>query len=126
MYGDACDDDDDGDAIGDDWDDCSPGETGWVSAPNTDHDSDGCRDATEDFDDDEDGILDHYDQCPEGPVGWTSTIENDEDQNGCEDVDSDGDGFVDQLDKCPEIYDDQADLDGDGTVSYTHLRAPRD
>ena len=114
LYGDACDDDDDGDAIGDDWDDCSPGETGWVSAPNTDHDSDGCRDATEDFDDDEDGILDHYDQCPEGPVGWTSTIENDEDQNGCEDVDSDGDGFVDQLDKCPEIYDDQADLDGDG------------
>ena len=114
LYGDACDDDDDGDAIGDDWDDCTPGETGWSSAPNTDHDSDGCRDATEDFDDDEDGIFDQNDECPEGPVGWTSTIANDENQDGCEDVDTDGDGFVDQLDKCPQINDDQADLDGDG------------
>ena len=114
LYGDACDDDDDGDGVGDDWDDCTPGETGWNSAPNTDHDSDGCRDATEDFDDDEDGVFDHNDVCPEGPVGWTSTIENDENQDGCEDVDTDGDGFVDQLDKCPAIDDDQADLDGDG------------
>ena len=114
LYGDACDDDDDGDSVVDDWDDCTPGETGWISAPNTDHDSDGCRDASEDFDDDEDGILDHYDDCPEGPLGWTSTIENDQDQNGCEDVDSDGDGYVDQLDKCPSIHDDQADLDEDG------------
>ena len=114
LYGDPCDDDDDGDSVGDDWDDCTPGETGWISAPNTDHDSDGCRDATEDFDDDEDRILDSYDVCPEGPVGWVSTIENDENQDGCEDLDSDGDGFVDQLDKCPSINDDQADLDGDG------------
>jgi len=114
LYGDACDDDDDGDSIGDDWDDCSPGELGWNSAPNTDHDSDGCRDATEDFDDDEDGILDQYDNCSKGPVGWISTIENDENQDGCEDVDSDGDGYVDQLDKCPSIFDNQADLDGDG------------
>ena len=114
LYGDACDDDDDGDSVADDWDDCSPGETGWISAPNTDHDSDGCRDASEDFDDDEDGIFDYNDECPEGPVGWISTIENDQDQDGCEDVDSDGDGYVDQLDKCPSLYDDQADLDGDG------------
>ena len=114
LYGDACDDDDDGDSISDDWDDCSPGETGWNSAPNTDHDSDGCRDETEDFDDDEDGIFDEYDNCSKGSVGWVSTIENDENQDGCEDVDSDGDGYVDQLDKCPGISDDQADLDGDG------------
>ena len=114
LYGDACDDDDDGDSISDDWDDCSPGEIGWNSAPNTDHDSDGCRDETEDFDDDEDGIFDQYDNCSKGPVGWVSTIENDENQDGCEDVDSDGDGYVDQLDKCPGISDDQADLDGDG------------
>ena len=114
LFGDACDDDDDGDAVGDDWDDCTPGETGWNSAPNTDHDSDGCRDETEDFDDDEDGILDLYDDCPKGPVGWLSTIANDENQDGCEDLDSDGDGYVDQLDKCPAIDDDQADLDGDG------------
>ena len=114
LFGDACDDDDDGDAVGDDWDDCPAGETGWNSAPNTDHDSDGCRDDTEDFDDDEDGILDLYDECPKGSVGWVSTIENDENQDGCEDLDSDGDGYVDQLDKCPAIADDQADLDGDG------------
>ena len=47
-------------------------------------------------------------------VGWVSTVENDENQDGCEDVDSDGDGYVDQLDKCPSIFDDQSDLDGDG------------
>ena len=114
LYGDACDDDDDGDNVGDDWDDCNPGEVGWNSAPNTDHDGDGCRDVSEDFDDDEDGIMDIYDECPEGPIGWISTVENDENQDGCEDLDSDGDGFVDQLDTCPNVSDDQADLDGDG------------
>lgn len=114
LSGDACDDDDDGDSIGDDWDDCPVGEINWNSAPNTDHDSDGCRDDLEDFDDDEDGVLDDYDNCPKGPVGWTSTLENDENEDGCEDVDSDGDGFVDQLDTCPALSDDQADLDNDG------------
>ena len=114
LFGDACDDDDDGDSIADDWDDCSPGEIGWASNSNTDHDSDGCRDLTEDLDDDEDGIFDENDICAKGPVGWVSTIENDENQDGCEDVDSDGDGYVDQLDKCPSIVDDQSDLDGDG------------
>jgi hypothetical protein len=114
LIGDECDDDDDGDGVGDDWDDCTPGETGWNSAPNTDHDSDGCRDESEDFDDDEDGIMDLYDECQKGSIGWTSTIENDENQDGCEDIDTDGDGFVDQLDKCPNVSDDQSDLDGDG------------
>ena len=74
LYGDVCDDDDDGDSVGDDWDDCSPGEIGWISAPNTDHDGDGCKDSTEDFDDDEDGIRDNYDVCPKGPVGWGSRL----------------------------------------------------
>ena len=114
LFGDACDDDDDGDSIVDDWDDCSPGEIGWVSNSNTDHDSDGCRDLIEDLDDDGDGIFDANDTCPKGPIGWISTIENDENQDGCEDVDTDGDGYVDQLDKCPSIVDDQSDLDGDG------------
>ena len=114
LIGDECDDDDDGDGVGDDWDDCTPGEIGWTSAQNTDFDSDGCRDASEDFDDDEDGIMDEYDVCQKGSIGWISTIENDENQDGCEDVDTDGDGFVDQLDKCPDISDDQSDLDGDG------------
>ncbi len=114
LVGDACDGDDDGDSIADDWDDCNSGEIGWTSGPNTDHDSDGCRDLTEDFDDDADTIFDYNDNCPKGPVGWISNLENDENQDGCEDVDSDGDGIVDQLDKCPSISDDQADLDGDG------------
>mgnify|MGYP003681986707 CR=1 FL=1 len=114
LAGDECDDDDDGDGIGDDWDDCTPGEIGWTSAPNTDFDADGCRDISEDFDDDEDGIMDLYDECEKGSVGWISTLENDENQDGCEDVDTDGDGFVDQLDKCPGLSDDQSDLDGDG------------
>ena len=111
--GNACDDDDDGDGIGDEWDDCSPGEIEWYSSSETDHDTDGCRDAGEDFDDDEDGILDHQDQCPEGPVGWVSTLENDEDQDGCEDIDTDEDGFVDQFDVCPDVHDDQSNLDND-------------
>ena len=114
LVGDLCDGDDDGDSIADDWDDCNPGELGWTSGPDTDHDSDGCRDQTEDFDDDSDGIFDYNDNCPKGPIGWVSNLENDENQDGCEDVDSDGDGIVDQLDKCPTISDDQADLDGDG------------
>lgn len=113
-WGDVCDDDDDDDGIDDDGDDCILGETGWYSTPESDHDADGCKDASEDLDDDEDGILDQYDECQLGPVGWISTIANDEDQNGCEDIDTDGDGFVDQLDKCPTLYDDQADLDSDG------------
>ncbi len=114
QQGDACDDDDDNDGVADEWDGCSPGEILWLSSSPTDHDGDGCRDATEDLDDDNDGIYDYNDSCPEGPVGWISTLENDEDQNGCEDVDSDGDGYVDQLDTCPNVPDDQADLDGDG------------
>ena len=114
LYGDPCDDDDDGDSIGDPSDACHNGETGWISAPNTDHDGDGCRDESEDLDDDNDGIFDNYDDCQKGSLGWISTLENDEDQNGCEDVDTDGDGYVDQLDKCPGLSDDQADLDGDG------------
>ena len=115
LIGDACDDDDDGDGVGDEWDLCTPGEIGWDSASNTDYDSDGCRDISdEDLDDDNDGIMDLYDECPKGSIGWISTVENDENQDGCEDIDSDGDGFVDQLDKCPDISDDQSDLDGDG------------
>ncbi len=113
-FGDACDDDDDDDGVGDEWDECTPGEQGWQSSGSTDFDSDGCRDGGEDFDDDEDGILDTYDLCQTGSLGWVSTLENDENQDGCEDIDSDGDGFVDQLDKCPNLDDDQADLDGDG------------
>lgn len=114
-YGDLCDQDDDGDRIPDELDDCPLGETGWVSLQSTDHDSDGCRDAGEDLDDDEDRIFDHNDACPLGPVGWISTPEVDREGDGCADYDTDEDGFVDQADNCPNLPNPtQTDLDNDG------------
>ncbi|MDP6865491.1 MAG: thrombospondin type 3 repeat-containing protein [Candidatus Poseidoniaceae archaeon] len=114
MLGDVCDDDDDNDGIADDLDDCAQGEVGWTSTALTDHDSDGCRDDSEDFDDDNDTVFDHLDTCPKGPVGWISTTESDVEGDGCSDVDSDGDGFVDQRDNCPSASNSgQEDLDGD-------------
>ena len=115
VYGDVCDDDTDGDGVLDIDDDCPTGDAGWAANAMSDHDSDGCRDITEDFDDDEDGIFDEYDRCPKGPVGWVSTGENDIESDGCSDEDNDGDGFVDQADNCPATANPiQADLDNDG------------
>ena len=70
MLGDVCDDDDDNDGIADELDTCQQGEIGWISSASTDHDSDGCRDADEDFDDDNDTVYDHLDTYPKGPLGW--------------------------------------------------------
>jgi hypothetical protein len=53
--GDACDDDIDGDGYTNDIDQCD-----YTAALNTDNDSDGCDDATEDDDDDNDGMPDTY------------------------------------------------------------------
>ncbi|DAC06780.1 MAG TPA: hypothetical protein D7H88_07445 [Candidatus Poseidoniales archaeon] len=115
AYGDACDLDIDGDGVLDEVDECPTGEIGWMANALSDHDSDGCRDITEDMDDDEDGIFDEYDLCPKGPIGWVSTEENDIESDGCSDEDSDDDGFVDQTDNCPAIANPtQADLDNDG------------
>ena len=115
VYGDLCDDDDDNDGKPDLEDDCDTSFVGWFSTSITDHDDDGCRDATEDYDDDADGVFDTNDLCPKGPVGWISTLENDVESDGCSDEDLDGDGFVDQLDNCPaDANPTQADLDGDG------------
>ena len=114
LEGDVCDIDDDNDGVSDALDDCSLGETNWFSEESTDHDSDGCRDATEDFDDDEDTIFDYNDLCPLGPVGWKSTPEEDAEGDGCADIDTDGDDWVDQMDNCPFLSNPtQADLDGD-------------
>ncbi len=56
----------DNDEVGDSLDDCSAGETGWMSNPSTDSDMDGCRDAGEDTDDDNDGSMDGADVDRDG------------------------------------------------------------
>ena len=115
SFGDLCDQDVDGDGVLDEIDECPSGDVGWIANAISDHDSDGCRDITEDMDDDEDGIFDEYDLCPKGPNGWVSTEENDIESDGCSDEDNDEDGFVDQADNCPAVANPtQADLDNDG------------
>ena len=81
--GDACDDDDDNDGLGDLADACPRGDTGWTSNAITDHDGDGCRDADEDLDDDNDGLGDIADACARGDTGWTSNASTDHDGDGC-------------------------------------------
>ena len=115
AQGDACDADDDNDGVDDEADDCVRGEMGWFSEQLTDHDTDGCQDAGEDFDDDEDTVFDYNDLCPLGPVGWISTPEEDSEGDGCADYDTDEDGWVDQMDNCPNDSNaNQLDTDGDG------------
>ena len=114
LQGDVCDEDDDNDGIIDENDDCPRGDANWFSEASTDHDRDGCKDATEDYDDDEDTVFDQNDLCPLGPVGWISTLEEDAEGDGCADIDTDSDGWVDQMDNCPnEANPEQLDLDSD-------------
>ena len=114
----------DGDGILDENDDCPNGETGWTSTPLTDHDGDGCRDATEDNDDDNDSIVDANDDCEKGDLGWTSSQSTDNDNDGCQDLvedeDDDNDGFNDTAetlcdsDPLDALSTPTNDLDGDG------------
>ena len=54
-------------------DDCATGDLGWTSNGDTDYDTDGCQDSTdEDLDDDNDGQEDADDDCQTGNLGWTS------------------------------------------------------
>jgi len=111
--------DSDGDGVPDDVDACPFGENGWISNATTDHDGDGCRDATEDADDDNDGVPDGFDACPLGDTGWTSNTTTDNDLDGCldatEDFDDDNDGIPDDVDNCPLIDNpDQTDTNGNG------------
>ncbi len=135
--GDICDPDDDNDGVLDSGDTCQLGEIGWLSGPNTDHDSDGCSDsAEEDSDDDNDGLSDVIDDCSTGDLNWDSDSSTDYDQDGCrdggEDLDDDDDRICDDLvsdtictisstgyDVCPSspssffsIYANDADRDG--------------
>ncbi len=118
--------DDDGDGVDDDSDHCQWGEVGWTSDFISDHDGDGCRDATEDDDDDNDGYADDDDSCPSGVTDWISNASSDHDSDGCrdgtEDPDTDDDGVENHLDGCPygslssEPYED---IDGDGCRDAT-------
>jgi len=110
--------DDDGDGVIDDYDDCQFGDTGWTSDVDTDHDGDGCRDATEDLNDDNDAYLDAYDSCPSGYMGEHVDLDNDGCDDLHEDPDTDGDGVENHLDLCPNgmqywgsVFEDH---DGDG------------
>jgi hypothetical protein len=93
--------DDDDDGIADELDDCSSGNSSWISKSSTDHDSDGCQDLDEDGDDDNDGVNDLLDHCPKGQLGWVSSKSSDFDSDGCqdssEDVDDDNDGVLDAI-----------------------------
>jgi len=111
----------DNDGINNDKDDCIEGELGWsATTGGEDHDSDGCRDLTEDSDDDNDGVYDYQDGCEKGTTGWDSNDTGlDYDGDGCldsvEDTDDDGDG----IDNGDEICDrspleDFPDHDSDG------------
>ena len=141
------DNDDDNDGMADISDDCDPdsnfeSEYNWTSIPSsvnlgTDHDEDGCRDATEDLDDDNDGQSDNTDDCdPDNnilsEIGWDSAadddndtiLDNDYDDDGCqdsnfEDLDDDNDGIVDAADSCATgelewTSNETTDYDGDG------------
>ena len=79
------DNDDDNDGVNDGSDSCNPGIIGWSSGSITDHDSDGCFDASEDEDDDNDGVADSVDTCPRGLTNWISNSKTDSDGDGCND-----------------------------------------
>jgi len=110
--------DDDGDGVLDYEDDCQFGDSDWTSEVDTDHDSDGCRDATEDLNDDNDAYPDEYDSCPSGYMGEHVDLDGDGCDDLHEDPDNDGDGVENHLDLCPngaQYWGDFAeDHDGDG------------
>ncbi len=119
--------DSDKDGINDELDMCNDGqENSWNSNQNTDYDSDGCRDITEDLDDDNDGIADYEDGCF-SVVGWISDSASDYDTDGChdleEDDDDDDDSIEDYIDSCPKGYlgwisTPNNDWDGDGCHDF--------
>ena len=97
--GDVCDEDDDNDGVVDGTDLCPKGDTNWAASPTSDHDSDGCADATEDYDDDNDDVIDIRDDCSTGELQWISNGLSDYDGDGCqdagEDLDDDSDNICD-------------------------------
>ena len=105
--GDVCDEDDDGDGIKDDLDNCP--RTLGGDADQTDTDDDGLGNVC-DSDDDNDGVLDGVDNCRF--VSNPNQEDTDPDIGGdaCDSsVDLDGDSFSDAEDNCPLIANDQTD-----------------
>ena len=126
--GDECDTDSDGDGIDSAMDGCPEGEGDWDSNAETDHDGDGCKDATEDTDDDGDGVSDSLDDCPKGETGWKTTDPGeDHDSDGCQDTseddDDDNDNIKDAEDSCPVGATGPSplgqDIDNDGCNDLT-------
>ena len=121
-------DDMDGDGIPDESDSCVESGIAFQSNPQTDLDSDGCHDLTEDEDDDADGIRDGADRCARGLLGWDAQDELlDWDSDGCrddsEDEDDDDDTVPDSRDSCPKgtqgwTSTSYSDHDGDGCRDY--------
>ena len=120
--------DTDGDGINNASDDCPNGTSNWTSSYYTDHDADGCEDASEDLDDDNDGLVDALDSCPKGDLGWNSNNATDYDSDGCrdwgEDADDDNDGVTDVDDSCSKgelgwTSSATTDADGDGCRDAT-------
>jgi outer membrane protein OmpA-like peptidoglycan-associated protein len=92
-------DDQDGDGIVDDQDEC----------PTEPEDKDGFQDddGCPDTDNDGDGVLDVDDECPD--------VEGVESNRGCPETDNDGDGIKNDVDQCPddaEDFDEFEDEDG--------------
>lgn len=102
--GDACDLDADDDGIPNTLDVCP-----LIADPSQlDTDADGLGNAC-DRDDDNDGILDGADNCP-----LFANLDQimPADASLC-DRDTDADGVMDKVDNCLDVYNDQADIDGD-------------
>ncbi len=106
--GNACDDDDDGDKVADDGDNCPFDE----NTDQADADGDGSGDVC-DGDDDNDLVADADDNCPFVANTDQTDTNNDGIGDACDD-DDDGDAVDDASDNCPLVPNpDQSDNDSD-------------